>query len=164
MLKFLLVLCAVTTVSREVAAQAYVRVEPVNLQGPRILQEQAKAAAVRDYLKSWQSLKDALQQNRVDLLNSDFVGVARDKLADTIQQQAALGIHTTYEDRAHDIQFVFYSPEGLSLELKDNVEYDLQIFDHDKVTARQRVRASYIVVLTPAEVRWKVRVLQSVPE
>jgi len=46
----------------------------------------------------------------------------------------------------------------------DNVEYDLQVLDDKKSIATRRVRAHYIVVLIPSEVRWKVRVLQAVPE
>ena len=151
-------------VSQFAAAQPEVRIESSKLQGPRLLEEQTRAAAIRDYLKSWQSFRAALDQNRADLLNADFVGTAKDKLTETIQQQAALGIRTRYKDRAHDLQIVFYSPEGLSIELTDNVDYDVQVLDHDKVTTTQRVSARYVVVLTPAEVRWRVRVFQAVPE
>jgi len=54
-------------------AQATVRVEPTNLQGPRPLPEQTGKAAIRDYLESWQSLRAALEQNRADLLDPAFV-------------------------------------------------------------------------------------------
>ena len=81
-----------------------------------------------------------------------------------MQQQAALGIKTRYHDRSHDLRIVFYSPEGLSIQLIDNVEYDEQVIDHDKVLTTQRVRARYIVVLTPAEVQWRVRIFQGEPE
>lgn len=165
MLKLLLILCTVfNAASVDGAAQASVHVEPTNLQGPRPLQEQTGTAVIRDYLQSWQSLRAAFEQNRADLLDSDFVGTAQEKLTDTIQQQARLGIRTQYVDRAHDLQIVFYSPEGLSIELTDKVEYDVQVLDHDKVTTTQRLSARYIVVLTPAEVRWRVRVFQAVPE
>jgi hypothetical protein len=163
MLKSLLILCAVFSVTSDTAfAQATVRVEAANLQGPRPLPEQTRTAAVRDYLQSWQSLKAALEQNRADLLDPSFVGTAKDKIAETIRQQTALVISTHYQDRAHDIQIVFYSPEGLSIELTDKVEYDVQIFDHDKVKTIQHVSARYVIVLTPAEVRWRVRVFQAV--
>jgi len=66
-----------------------------------------------------------------------------------------------YQDKSHDIQMVFYSPEGLSVELTDDVQYDVQMLDHDKLQTKQQVRARYIVVLTPAEVRWRVRVFQA---
>jgi hypothetical protein len=71
---------------------------------------------------------------------------------------------TSYQDRSHDIQITFYSPEGLSVELVDNVEYDVQVSDKDKVVATQPVHARYVVVMTPTEVRWRVRVLQAATE
>jgi hypothetical protein len=160
-----LISCMLFAVAAQlVNAQATVRVEPTNLQGPRQLQEQTRAAAIRDYLRAWQSFRGAMDQNRPDLLDADFVGTSKDKLADTIKQQTAVGVHTRYQDRSHDLQIVFYSPEGLSIELTDNVEYDVQVLDHEKVTATQRVTARYVVVMTPAEVRWRVRVFQAVPE
>jgi hypothetical protein len=162
MLKPFLVLCAVFGITSGIAsAQATVRVEPANLQGPRSLPEQTGTAVIRDYLQSWQSLNAAFEQNRADLLDPSFVGTAKDKIAETIRQQAALGIRTRYQDRAHDIQIVFYSPVGLSLELTDKVEYDVQVLDHDRVKTSQRVSARYVIVLTPAEVRWRVRVFQA---
>jgi hypothetical protein len=162
MLRFLLIFCfGFSAVSVLAAAQSTVRVEPTKLQGPRTLEDQTQAAVIRDYLKSWQSLSTALDHNNAEVLNADFVGTAKDKLTHTIQEQKALGIRTRYEDRAHDLHIVFYSPEGLSIELTDNVEYDVQLIDHDKPTATQHVRARYVVVLTPAEVRWRVRVFQA---
>lgn len=146
------------------AAQPTVRVEPAHLQGPRELADQTAQGVVRDYLEAWKSMSAALDQNRPALLAQDFVGTAKNTLTDTIHQQAALGVHTRYQDRSHDLQIVFYSPEGLSIELTDTVEYDVQVFDHDKQIASQPVHARYVVILTPAEVRWRVRVLQAQTE
>jgi hypothetical protein len=92
-----------------------------------------------------------MDANNAALLDQDFVGTARDKLAEAIQQQSTLALHTRYQDKSHDIQVVFYSPEGLSIQLVDTVEYDVQVLDHDKLKATQPVRARYIVVLTPVE-------------
>lgn len=142
-------------------AQADVRVEPVHLQGPRALEQQTQSAVVRDYMQAWETLRAAMERNDAGLLDKDFAGTARDKLADTVKQQAALGIHTRYQDKSHDLKIVFYSPEGLSVELTDDVQYDVQLLDHDKVQTTQQVSARYIVVLTPAEVRWRVRVFQA---
>jgi hypothetical protein len=144
--------------------QAAVHVEPAHLEGPRILADQTATAVVKNYIESWQSLKVALEQNRPELLDRDFVGGAKQKLADTIQQQAKLGMKASYQDRSHDIQIVFYSPEGLSLELIDNVEYDVQVSDKDTVVTTQPVHARYVVMMTPTEVRWRVRVLQAAAE
>jgi hypothetical protein len=159
------ILCAcLAAAAGYAAAQANVRIEPSHLEGPRVLQQQTADAAIRDYLQSWQSMGAALEQNRADLLNADFAGAARSEVAGAIQQQAALGIRTRYQDRSHDIQIVFYSPEGLSIELTDTVEYDVQILDHDKPLSTQQVRARYIAILTPSEVSWRVRVLQANPD
>jgi hypothetical protein len=161
MLRPLLILCVFSTAFSSFGiAQVAVRVETPTLQGPRPLPEQTATAAIRDYLQSWQSLRSALEQNRTDLLDPAFVGTAKDKLTETIQQQTTLGIRTRYLERSHDIQIVFYSPEGLSIELTDRVDYDVQILDHDGVKTEQRVSARYVIVLTPAEVRWRVRVFQ----
>ena len=143
------------------AAQADVRVEPTHLQGPRALEEQTQSAAIRDYLHAWQTANAAFDRNDAAALDRDFIGTAHDKLADAVRQQAALGLHTRYVDKSHDIQIVFYSPEGLSIELTDTVQYDVQVLDHDKLQTTQQVSARYIVVLTPAEVRWRVRVFQA---
>jgi len=151
-------LCAASSVA---AAQASVHVESANLHGPRVLEEQTAAAAVRDYLASWESMRSALEQNRADVLDRDFVGNAKDKIIDAIQQQSRLGIRSVYRDHAHDLQIVFYSPDGLSIQLTDKVDYEVQLLVHDTVLATQQQQARYIVVLTPSEVRWKVRVLQA---
>jgi hypothetical protein len=143
------------------AEQPVVRVEPSRLQGPRKLQEQTAKAAIQDYISSWQSMSKALDQNRPDLLDRDFIGFAKDKLADVIKQQSAAGIHTVYSDQSHDVQVLFYSPEGLSIELSDNVQYDVKLLGKDKMLGEQHVQTRYIVVLTPSEVRWRVRIFQA---
>jgi hypothetical protein len=146
------------------AQQPSVRVQPIDLHGPRALKDETKEAVVRDYLEAWQSLRAALEQNRPALLNRDFVGTAKDKLSDTIHDQVTTGISTRYLDRSHDLQIVFYSPEGLSIQLVDNVAYDIQLLDHGKVQATQPAQERYVVVMTPAELRWRVRIFQGQPE
>jgi hypothetical protein len=145
-------------------AQPAVHVDSTRLQGPRALEDQTRSGAVRDYLEAWRSMSSSLEQNRPDLLDRDFVGPAQERLAGTITQQGRLGIRTQYTDLSHDIQFVFYSPRGLSIELVDDAEYEVHVFDHDKALATQRVHTRYVVVLTPAELRWKVRVFQASPQ
>lgn len=164
-LQLLLVLVSILALPAALwAAPPSVRVEPSNLKGPRPLQDQTAAAVVRDYLESWQSLTTALAHNSPALLDRDFTGTAKDKLTATMRSQARLGIHTRYHARSHDLRIVFYSPEGLSVQLIDNVVYDQQVLRQGKVLANQRVRARYIVILTPAEQRWRVRVFQAQSE
>ena len=145
-------------------AQAAVRVEKADLHGSRPLEEQTASAVTRNYLQSWQTLQSALEQNRPDLLDSDFVGDAHDKLASAIQQQASLQIQTRYRDQSHDLQIVFYSPEGLSVELTDKAEYDVELIDHGKSVGTHHVQVRYVAVLTPSESRWRVRVFQAEPQ
>ena len=159
------ILAAILSIaSGGVSAQPAVRVEPAHLQGPRQLAAQTQEGVVRDYLRSWKLLGAALEQNQVGLLDRDFVGNAKDKLAQTIHEQTAAGLHTRYVDRSHDLQVVFYSPDGMSIELTDTVDYDMQVFDHEKQIASRPVHCRYIVVMTPAEVRWRVRVFQAQAE
>jgi hypothetical protein len=143
------------------AGQPAVRVAPIDSVGPRPVEKQTQSSVVRDYLQAWQTLGSALGGNRADLLDGYFVGVAKEKLADTIREQQNLGIETSYRDQSHDLQVVFYSPEGLSIQLLDNVEYDVEVRDHGKTVGRQHVRTRYVAVLTPTESKWKVRVFQS---
>jgi hypothetical protein len=141
------------------AAEPTVNIQSDRVQG-RQLEDQTKARVIRDYLESWKAMESALELNQSDLLEMDFIGTAKNRLNSTIQEQAAAGIHSRYQDRSHDIQIVFYSPEGLSIQLVDTVNYAIQVFDRDKQIANQQVNARFIVVLTPGEVRWRVRVLQ----
>lgn len=160
----LMVACALALPAALQAQQPVVRVEPPALNGSRSLEPLTKAAVVRDYLQSWQSLRQALARNQPGLLDQDFIGTARTKLGDTIAQQQSLGIQTRYQDRSHDIQIVFYSPDGLSIQLTDQAEYDEQILQNGKVIASHPMRARYLVVMTPSQTRWQVRILQATAE
>jgi hypothetical protein len=162
MIRPMVLLCSFLAAAGAFAAdQGSVQVEPATLQGPRPLAKQTEAAVIRDYLDAWQTLGAALNQNQVDLLNQDFAGLAQERFAATIADQARLGLRSHYQERSHDIKIISYSPEGLSIQLIDDISYDVQLLDHDKVLASQPVRARYVAVLTPTEVRWKVRVLQA---
>jgi hypothetical protein len=163
--RFLLLMCSVLLALPILGSeQPTVRVEPTNSVGPRTLEDQTGSAVVRDYLLAWQTMSKALEENRADVLGAYFVGVAREKLADTVQQQQTLGMSTRYRDLSHDLKLVFYSPEGLSVQLVDTVEYEVQILDHGDVKTTQHIRSRYVAVLTPTEVRWEVRLFQAEPE
>ena len=140
-----------------------VRVDSTRV-GPRPLEEQTQSSVVRDYLGAWKTLSSALEQNRASLLDSAFVGTAKDRFAETIRQQQETGLQTQYRNFSHNIDLAFYSPEGMSIQLVDMLEYDLEIVDNGHVQGTQHVRSRYIAVLTPTEVRWKVRILQAEPE
>jgi hypothetical protein len=137
-----------------------VRVAPMNSVGPRPVEEQTQSSVIRDYLLGWATMNDALSQNRADVLDTVFVGNAKDKLAQTVEQQQKLGIQTSYLPRSHDIKVIFYSPEGLSIQLVDDVEYDVAVKKDGHDIASDHVRARYVAVLSPTETRWKVRIFQ----
>jgi hypothetical protein len=143
------------------AQQPSVKMEPPQLQGSRAIEKTTEAAVIRDYIESWKTMQTALSQNEASVLDSSFVGTAHDKLLNTIEEQSRLGIHTHYQAQSHDLQFVFYSPEGSSIQLIDTVDYDEQVFDHDKLLAMKPVHERYLVVLTPSEVNWRVRIFQA---
>jgi hypothetical protein len=156
-----LISCALLMSAPTLADEPSVHVQPPQLQGSRPLEKQTEASVIRDYLQSWRSMRQALDENQAADLDPDFIGAARDRLGETIAAQTRSGIHSRYQDRSHDLQIVFYSPEGLSIQMTDNVEYEQQVLDKDKVLATKVIHQRYIVVLTPSEVRWQVRILQA---
>lgn len=142
------------------AAEPTVRVKPTQTQGSRTVEKQTEAAVIRDYLEAWKTLDTALNHDRADQLDAYFVGTALTKLSGVVADQTRAGIHTHYVERSHDLQIIFYSPEGLSIQLTDDAEYEEQVFEGSKLLASKIVRKRYLAVLTPSEVRWRVRILQ----
>lgn len=143
------------------ATKPTINVAPMDSVGPRTVEKQTQASVVRDYLRAWETMDRALQSNRPDLLDEYFVGDAKQKLADIIREQEKLGIQAAYGNQSHDLQVVFYSPEGLSIEIVDTAGYEVEVRDHGKVIGTKQVQARYVAVLTPTESKWKVRVLQA---
>jgi hypothetical protein len=129
----------------------------------RAVEEQTRKSIARDYAKAWRTLAQALEQNRADLIGSDFVGVAEEKFAAAVASQAKAGLRTRYVDRGHKVDVLFYSPEGLSLQLRDTAQLERQVLDGEKVIQSEQITRHYIALMTPTEVRWKVRLLQEVP-
>lgn len=154
-------ICGMTLPLYGVAQDASVKIEPPALQGSRILEKPTEQSVVRDYLHSWKTLSMALDNNNPAGLNTEFAGTALDMLTNTIDAQAKAGIHTRYVERSHDLQIIFYSPEGLSIQMTDDVAYDQQVLDKDKVVTTQPVHRRYLIVMTPSEVRWRVRIFQA---
>ena len=142
------------------AVEPTVTVKPSQTQGSRIVEKQTEAAVIRDYLQAWKTLDVALDGDRADQLDAYFVGTALSKLSSVVADQTKAGIHTHYIERTHALQIIFYSPEGLSIQLADDAEYEEQVFEGTKLLASKVVRRRYLAVLTPSEVRWRVRILQ----
>lgn len=162
--RLLLLGCALALPLAAQAQQASVQVQPPDLHGSRELESLTATSVVRDYLESWKAFRTALDENQPHLLQQDFVGTALTKLSETVAEQSQLGLHTRYVDHSHRLQIVFYSPDGMSIQLIDHVDYDEQVMQGSTVVATQPVHARYLVVLTPSQVRWQVRVFQATKE
>jgi len=64
-------------------------------------------------------------------------------------------------DRGHKVEAIFYSLDGSAMELHDQAILETQILDGNTVIHSDRAAIQYYVVMTGAEDRWKVRVLES---
>lgn len=133
----------------------------VEAAGPRQVEDTTEKAVARDYARAWNSMITALSENRSDVLDPDFVGVALDSLRERVNEQQRSGLHTRYVDRGHNLQAIFYSAEGSAIQLRDTAQFDVQFLDGNKVVHQEQRTENYTVVMTAAENRWKVRVLQS---
>ena len=78
-------------------------------------------------------------------------------------EQRKSGLHQRYIDKGHNVNAVFYSPEGSAMELQDTAALQIQVLDGDKVLHSEDVTVHYVALLTAAENSWKVRVLEAVP-
>jgi hypothetical protein len=127
------------------------------------VEDQTKDSITRDYGRAWQSLEQALEDNRPDLLNLDFVGYAQNEWSEALKAQSSSGLSRRIVDRGHHVQVIFYSPDGSAMQLRDTAQLEIQYRDGSKVLHSEKLSAQYLVLMTPAENSWKVRVLQEVP-
>lgn len=129
--------------------------------GPRSIEDLTSKSVPRDYANAWQTMAQALAQNRVDLLNGYFTGFAKEKLTQRIEDQKKAGIRTRYTDRGHKLTGLFYSPAGDAMQLRDEAKLDIQILNGDKVIDKEQVNLHYQILMTPGADRWLVRDLQT---
>lgn len=155
-----IVTCAFWIVTVQAADLPHVNLN-VDAAGPRQVEDTTEKAVARDYAKAWNSMMTALSENRSEVLDPDFVGVALDNLRERVSQQQQSGLHTRYIDRGHNLQAIFYSAEGSAIQLRDTAQFEVQFLDGDKVIHQEQRTENYTVVMTAAENRWKVRVLQA---
>lgn len=129
----------------------------------RTVEELTKKAVARDYASAWCTLAQALNNNDAGVLEDDFVGIAQEKLEKLVTEQSKAGLRTRYIDHGHKLDVLFYSPEGSSIQVRDTARLEIQVLDGDKLIHSEQATLHYISLLTPTEVRWKVRLLQAVP-
>ena len=128
--------------------------------GPRAIEDLTSKSVPPDYAFAWQTLAQALEENRPGLLEGYFTGLAKQDLTLRVNSQIRSGLHTRYEDRGHKLEALFYSPAGDAMELRDHAKLDMQILDGSKVIHEEPVSLDYLVIMTPGADRWLVRELQ----
>lgn len=131
--------------------------------GPREMEDLTEKKIVRDYAAAWKTLITAMDQNRAVFLNDYFTGFAKTEFTAAIKDQAATGVHRRYEDRGHKLQGLFYAQDGGVMQLRDTAQYDVQVFDGDRLLYNEPTTTTFVVLMTPAADRWMVRLLQAEP-
>jgi hypothetical protein len=128
---------------------------------PREVEQTTENAVLRDYTLAWQALGASLASNTLQPLNENFSGFALDKLTQRVKDQKEHGLTTRIIDRGHKVDAIFYSPDGAAIELKDTASIETQLLDGGTVIHSDQAQIQYYAIMTGAEDRWKVRVLES---
>jgi hypothetical protein len=136
----------------------------VSKAAPRQIEDATQKAIVRDYTRAWEALTRALEHNDRGALDASFIGVARERLASRIEGQLAAGLQTKLAVRGHKMDALFYSPDGSAMQLRDTAQLELQVLDGGTVLHREQVTIPYLVLMTVAEDRWKVRLMEELPQ
>lgn len=131
---------------------------------PRPIEQRTGEAVTHDYAQAWQDLADGLNANRTDLLGDYFTGEAKLRLTQRISDQKKTGLRTQYRDNGHRVKAVFYSVDGEEMQLEDQVQLEVQVFDGQKMIYTSNSAQKYLVLMTPGSDRWYVRSLESVPD
>src|SRR6266550_1385861 len=142
------------------ASQPKVELNAENL-GPRSIEDLTEKSITRDYGHAWQTMAVALRENRSDLLDGYFTGIAKSTFAEQIADQKKSGVRVRYSDHGHKLEAIFYSPSGDAMQLRDRAQLEVEILDGDKVVHREDVTLNYLVLMTPGADRWMVRDLQT---
>ncbi len=129
--------------------------------GPRAVEDSTQQSILRDYTAAWQGLGSALANNSTGPLTENFTGYALDKFTERVKEQTQNGLKTRIVDHGHKVDAIFYSPDGSAIELKDTASLETQVLDGDTVIHSDQSEVHYYAIMTGAEDRWKVRVLES---
>ena len=133
-----------------------------DLLAPRPIEQRTGAAVAHDYAQAWQDLAICLDSNRTDLLDDYFAGEAKRRLAQRVREQKESHLRTQYSDGGHKVKAVFYSLDGGEMQLEDQAQLEVRVFDGDKLISTSTSTQKFLVLMTPGSDRWYVRYLQSV--
>lgn len=129
---------------------------------PRPIEQLTGTAIARDYALAWVDMVSALESGQPGSLNEEFVGFAKDQLAQRVAEQNRVGVHVRIVDHGHHLKAVFYSADGSAMQLFDSADLEIQIFDGGKLLDTESVPHEYVVLMTPGADRWYVRDLEEV--
>ncbi len=129
---------------------------------PRAIEQRTGEAVAHDYAQAWQDLAVCLNSNRTDLLGDYFAGEAKRRVSSRITDQKGLNLRTQYVDGGHRVKAVFYSVDGGEMQLEDQAQLEVRVFDGDKLISTSNSTQKYLVLMTPGSDRWYVRFLESV--
>jgi hypothetical protein len=129
---------------------------------PRAIEQRTGTAVAHDYAQAWQDLATCLAANRTDLLGDYFAGEAKRRVALRVAEQKTSHLRTQYSDGGHQVKAVFYSVDGGEMQLEDQAQLEVRVFDGDKLISTSTSIHKYLVLMTPGSDRWFVRYLQSV--
>jgi hypothetical protein len=132
--------------------------------GPRSIEELTSKVIVRDYAFAWQTMAQALEQNRTDLLDGYFTGTAKQNLTQLVADEKKTDVRVRYLDHGHKLEGLFYSPAGDAMQLRDRARLEIEVMDGQKVIHSEEVSLQYMVLMTPGADRWLVRDLEVAPE
>jgi len=162
---FLLLAFACVVLVRDLRVLAKEAVPRVQLHaedlGPRQIEDLTSKSLPRDYALAWQTMEQALEENRPGLLDGYFTGLAKQDLTQRVHSQIKSGLRTRYQDGGHKLEAIFYSPGGDVMELRDHAKFDVEVSDGGKVIYQEPVSLEYMVIMTPGADRWLVRDLQA---
>ena len=130
---------------------------------PRPIEQLTGTNITREYAMAWQSMEQALQQNRSALLREQFTGFALDRLTQRITDQQRNGLRTQIVDHGHRVRAIFYSQDGGAMQLLDDALLEVQVFDGSKLIDSEKTSHRYVVLMTPGADRWYVRYLEQEP-
>ena len=131
---------------------------------PRQVEDVTEKAITRDYANAWKIMETALSENRTDQLGGGFAGIAQDKLEKRVQGSAPRTCAHASSIAVISWRRSFYSPEGSALQVRDTAQLEIEYLDGSSVVHREQVTQKYLALLTVGEDRWKVRVLEEVPQ
>jgi hypothetical protein len=84
-----------------------------------------------------------------------------DQLVQRVKDQQSSGVKTRIIDHGHKVDAIFYSKDGSAMELRDTASIETQVLEGSTVIHSDQSQIQYFAVMTSAEDRWKLRVLES---